>query len=75
MKLKLLPSSASTQLNSTQTQAEVSLISTLFQPPTHPATHPEQKITHDYFKIIQDYFKDASRLIQDYFNTTLISFS
>ena len=35
--------------------------------------HPEQKITHDYFKIIEDYFKDASRLIQDYFKTTLIS--
>ena len=27
---------------------------------------------YDYFKIIQYYFKDASRLIQDYFKSTLI---
>ena len=55
---------AQPQLNSTstQTQAEVGLISTF-------STHPEQKITHDYFKISQDYFKDASRLLQDYFKT------
>ena len=61
---------AQPQLNSTQLKLRlsVSLISTLIQPPTHP----EQKITHDFFKIIQDFFKDASRLIQDYFKTTLI---
>ena len=36
----ILPSSASTQLNSTSTQAEFSFILRQIQPPTHPATHP-----------------------------------
>ena len=56
---------AKLSLNSTQTKAEISLISTLIQPPRHPPNHPEKKITCDFFKIIQDYFQDASRLIKD----------
>ena len=62
------------QLNSTQLKLRLRLA--LFPPRSrhplsHPATHPEQKITHDCFKIIQDYLEDAFRLIQDYFKTTL----
>ena len=40
-----LPSSASTQLNSTSIKAEVSFISTLIQPPTQPPG--TEDITHD----------------------------
>ena len=71
----LLPSSASTQLNSTQRQleAEVSLISIWSShPPTRPPTHPPRTVVSKTSSgLLLLNFKTSFRLIQYYFKTTL----